>query len=338
VFRRSNRNVLTTALASLIVAAAVMPVAPEPVEARDSGTFVDIVNRYRADVPIPPVRLRAVVDEVAAERGRQLAAARELGHDFDYLIRRFDEEGICWRALGEIVAWNTASEPERLERFVSQWYNSDPHRAIMLGPDYTHAGGSWKTGSDGRHYAVMVFVKICDATPLPATYGGFTDIADSRVRQAIVWVTQRGIMNGCSATRFCPTNTLTRGQLAGALANGLELVATNRDYFADDNGHRYEDAINRLRAAGLTSGCGDGNYCPDRGVRRGRLAEALDRVLALRATRTDYFRDDRGTRYEGAINRVAAAGIIGGCGDGRFCPDRRVHRAQAAAILRDAFN
>ena len=338
MFCRSNRNLLRTALALLMVAAAVMPVATQPVEARDGATFVDIVNRYRADVAIPPVRLSAVVNEIAAERGRQLAAARELGHDFDYLIRRLDEDGICWRALGEIVAWNTAQESERLEQFVSQWYNSDPHRAIMLGRDYTHVGGSWKTGSDGRHYAVMVFVKICDATPLPVTYGGFTDISASKVRDAIVWVTQHGIMDGCSATRFCPDAYLRRAQLAGALTNALDLPATDRDFFSDDDGHRYEDAINRLRAAGLTSGCGDGNYCPDRAVRRGRLAEALDRALRLPATSRDYFSDDDGRPNEGAINRVAAAGIIGGCGDGRFCPDRRVRREHAASWLRKAFD
>jgi hypothetical protein len=166
----------------------------------------------------------------------------------------------------------------------------------------------------------------------------FTDIANSPWEAAIIWVYQRGIMDGCSATRFCPDGYLRRGQLAGALANALDLPATNHDYFADDNGHRYENAINRLRAAGLTSGCGDGNYCPERTVRRGRLAEALDRALDLPAAPDDYFRDDRGTAYEGAINRVAAAGIIGGCADNRFCPDRPVRREQAANWLRRAFD
>jgi spore germination protein YaaH len=166
----------------------------------------------------------------------------------------------------------------------------------------------------------------------------FTDIAGTPWEAAIVWVTQHGIMDGCSATRFCPDDYLRRGQLAGALANALDLPPTSTDFYADDTGHRYEDAINRLRAAGLTSGCGDGNYCPQRTVRRGRLAEALDRALGLPAAKTDLFRDDDGTGYEGAINRVAAAGIIVGCADGRFCPDRPVRREHAANWLRRAFD
>ena len=61
-------------------------------------------------------------------------------------------------------------------------------------------------------------------------------------------------------------------------------------------------------------------------------------MLGLPATTHDYFRDDNGTRAEGAINRVAAAGIMRGCDDGRFCPDRRVRREHAANWLRRALD
>jgi uncharacterized protein YkwD len=338
VSRRPSRNLLSTLLASLLLAVTVLPVTSGPVEARDGANFVDIVNRYRADAGVPPVKLHGVVDEIAVQRAAQLAAARRLGHDFDYLMRRLDEEGVCWRAIGEVVAWNSESEAGRLEQFVSQWYHSDPHREVMLGSGYTHAGASWKTGSDGHHYAAMIFVKICGATAEPVTYAGFTDIADSKFRTSIAWVTKRGIMDGCRSTRFCPEAYLTRGQLASALANGLGLPATTIDFYADDDGTRHEDGINRLRAAGLTGGCGGGNYCPNRAVRRGQLATAIATALDLRATRTDYFRDDSSSRHEDNINRIAAAGISGGCGSGKFCPDARVRREQATAFLRNAFD
>jgi uncharacterized protein YkwD len=337
VSRRSSSNLLTTTLAALALAVAALPVAHQPAAARDGATFVDIVNRYRDDAGVAPVKLHAVVNDIAAARARQLAADRQLGHDLDYVVRRLDDAGICWRALGEIVAWNMEPESTRIERFTAQWYGSDGHRDIMLGSSYTHAGGSWKTGTDGHHYAAMIFVRICGASAEPVS-SGFTDIAGTSWEAAIVWVYQHGIMDGCSATRFCPDRYLTRAQLAGALANALDLPATGTDYFADDNGHRYERAINRLRAAGLTSGCGGGNYCPDRSLRRGRLAEALDRALGLPGTGTDFFRDDDGLAYEGAINRVAAAGIDAGCDDNRFCPDRRVRREHAANWLRKAFD
>ena len=61
----------------------------------------------------------------------------------------------------------------------------------MLGEGYTHAGGSWKTGSDGRHYGVMVFVKLCGADARRSSYGGFTDIAGSTLPRDIIWIAER---------------------------------------------------------------------------------------------------------------------------------------------------
>jgi hypothetical protein len=172
----------------------------------------------------------------------------------------------------------------------------------------------------------------------PVGLSPFTDIGDSKFASAIAWVYQQGIMAGCTSTRFCPRAELTRGQLASALANGLNLPPTTNDYYADDESSPHEADINRLRAAGLTGGCGGGNYCPGQAVRRGGLASALANALNLPATGTDYFTDDEDSPHEANINRIAAAGISSGCGEGRFCPGSLVRRAQAAAFLRNAFD
>jgi len=166
----------------------------------------------------------------------------------------------------------------------------------------------------------------------------YTDVAGHKFYDDIVWLYQNGIMRGCSATRFCPTDVLNRAQLAGALAAGLGLPSTTRDYFTDDEGSPHEDAINRLRAAGLTSGCGSGRYCPGWSVTRATLARDLARALNLPPTATDYFPDDDGHRHEDAINRITAAGMARGCGNGRYCPDYRVNRGLSAFFLRRAFD
>ena len=58
-------------------------------------------------------------------------------------------------------------------------------------------------------------------------------------------------------------------------------------------------------------------------------------------TSTDAFVDDDGHVLEGAINRLAAAGITFGCNppaNNRFCPDDTVTRAQAAGFLARALS
>ena len=257
-----------------------------------------------------------------------MAADRALGHDLGYVEERLAANGLCWEQLGEIVAYNSMPASERVGRFVEQWYASAGHRAIMLGGAYTHAGGSWTTASNGYSYAAMIFVKLCNAPPeQPAT--PFTDIAGSPSEASITWVYAHDIMGGCTSTRFCPDGSLTRGQLAKSLAEALDLPPTGTDFYSDDESSRFEGAINRLTAAGLTGGCGGGKYCPGQMVRRGGLATALARALHLPATGTDFFNDDESSPHESNINRIAAAGITSGCGGGRLLPNgRRPPRAR----------
>jgi hypothetical protein len=72
-------------------------------------------------------------------------------------------------------------------------------------------------------------------------------------------------------------------------------------------------------------------------VSRAELASALDTALELPTTSDDRFTDDDGTEHEDAINRIAAAGLMGGCGDETFCPDDGATRGQLAAILVRSF-
>jgi hypothetical protein len=70
------------------------------------------------------------------------------------------------------------------------------------------------------------------------------------------------------------------------------------------------------------------------------MAAFLVRALGLAAyTGPDRFSDDDGNVFEGAIERLAQAGITLGCNppaNDRFCPDDPVNRGQMAAFLRRA--
>ena len=103
--------------------------------------------------------------------------------------------------------------------------------------------------------------------------------------------------------------------------------------FSDDDGSTHEEAINRLAAAGVTHGCGSGNYCPEEPVIRAEMASFLARALGLSDPGDDAFSDDEGSVHEGAINAVAKAGITLGCAAGRFCPEAVVTRAEMASFL-----
>ena len=170
----------------------------------------------------------------------------------------------------------------------------------------------------------------------PPLIGPFRDIGSSQFIDDILWLADSGITQGCGFERFCPTGTVTRGQMASFLARALSLPSTGTDYFNDDGGSMHQADINRLAAAGIASGCGGGAFCPNLPVTRAQMASYLARALGLSSTGADYFYDDAGSMHEGDINRVAAAGITSGCGGGRYCPDLSVTREQMAAFLRRA--
>ncbi len=179
-----------------------------------------------------------------------------------------------------------------------------------------------------------------------AAPGEFTDTANSVFKDAIDWLYDQGITQGCNPpanNRFCPDDRVTRGQMATFLARAQRLAATNRDYFNDDEGNVFEGAINRLRAAGITQGCNppaNNRFCPDRNVTRGEMAAFLVRAFDLPAySGRDRFRDDNDHIFESAIERLAQAGITVGCNppaNDRFCPNDYVTRGQMAAFLKRA--
>lgn len=157
---------------------------------------------------------------------------------------------------------------------------------------------------------------------------------------AIRWLSEEGITHGCNAegTSFCPDQPVLREQMASFLSRALSLPATSTDFFTDDDGSVHEANINRIAEASITQGCGATTFCPEDEVTREQMASFLARALSLPATSTDYFTDDDESIHQGAINRLAAAGITSGCGGGHFCPDEALSRAQMAAFLHRALD
>jgi hypothetical protein len=97
--------------------------------------------------------------------------------------------------------------------------------------------------------------------------------------------------------------------------------------------------IERLYWAGITSGCGGGNYCPNSSVTRAEMAIFLERGIhgssyTPPAATGTVFGDVPISHWAAAwIEQLSADGITGGCGGGNFCPTSAVTRAEMAIFL-----
>jgi hypothetical protein len=176
----------------------------------------------------------------------------------------------------------------------------------------------------------------------------FIDDDGHLFENAIEWLASKGITQGCNPPtndRFCPNDPVTRGEMAVFLVRAFGYSANGGgDLFVDDDGTFYENSADRLFTAGVTMGCNpptNNRYCGGTDVSRGQMAAFLVRAFHLPAYNgPDRFVDDNGHLFEGAIERLAQAGITLGCNpptNNRYCPDIPVTRGQMAAFLKRAF-
>lgn len=138
----------------------------------------------------------------------------------------------------------------------------------------------------------------------------FTDIDDSIFKADIEWLYGEGITGGCTTTRYCPRDTVTREQMASFLARMFALRSTTTDFFTDDEDSIHEGNINKLASAGITAGCTATTFCPTAPVTRAQMASFIARAAELTVgAGRNYFNDDNGNLHEANIDRSAAAGI-----------------------------
>lgn len=172
--------------------------------------------------------------------------------------------------------------------------------------------------------------------------GTFSDDNGNIHEANIEAIAAEGITRGCNPPindLYCPSSTVTRGQMAAFLNRGLDLPAATTDYFTDDDGTTFEADINAVAAAGISKGCNpptNDEYCPNGSVTREQMAAFLNRAFNYPAATTDYFTDDESSIFAADINAIAAEGITAGCNppaNDNYCPTAPVRRDQMASFF-----
>jgi hypothetical protein len=205
-------------------------------------------------------KLKALADHPSAligtvESGR-LNAGRALGHKFVDTLANLFEADIEWAAAEGIT---TGCNPPTNTRYCP---NVDVTRGVMA--------------------AFLV-----RALHLPAASKDyFTDDESSIFENDINALAEAGITRGCNPpdnTKYCPEGVVNRAQMAAFLVRALGLTDNGGgDLFIDDDGSIFENDINKLGTAGITTGCNppdNTTFCPDKGVSRGAMAAFLHRAL-----------------------------------------------------------
>ena len=140
--------------------------------------------------------------------------------------------------------------------------------------------------------AVFLLRSIHGSSYTPPGVGSSTNFADVATNYwSAAWIKQlavEGITGGCGGGNFCPEAPVTRDQMAVFLLrakHGISYtppVVGNSTGFADVETNYWSAAwIKQLAAEGITTGCGDGKYCPSLAVTRDYMAVFLVRAFNL---------------------------------------------------------
>lgn len=109
----------------------------------------------------------------------------------------------------------------------------------------------------------------------------FVDIGQSAFQTEIDALSSAGITQGCETDQFCPQQKLTRGEMATLIARSVGLPTGAPDRFWDDDGSVHEWAINAIAHAGITNGCSETKFCPNKRISRDEVATLLAKALDL---------------------------------------------------------
>ena len=153
---------------------------------------------------------------------------------------------------------------------------------------------------------------------------GFTDAANHWAKDAINYVTDKGLMNGTGSNTFSPNASTTRGMLMTVLARYAGEDTTGGATW-------YEKGMNWAKAKGVSDGTN-----PTVKITREQLVTMLYRYAGSPAANgsLDSFSDAASVNSyaANAMQWAVANGIVNGL-NGKLNPQNNATRAQVAAIL-----
>lgn len=178
----------------------------------------------------------------------------------------------------------------------------------------------------------------------------FADIGSGTIHgEAVACVWAYGITSGDfigGEQRFSPASTVTREQMASFIARLLDHITDDVYDLPPEGQQSYDDAgdisiahrasVSRLTEAGILRGYGDGTFRPLHPVNREQMATyiatTIEAVIDAELPRGAAF-DDVADTHQASIEKLAAAGIATGTGQGNFSPRDPIRRQQMASFL-----
>ncbi|MGM7680721.1 glycosyl hydrolase family 18 protein [Cytobacillus sp. Hm23] len=282
--------------------------------------------------------------------GVSLTKANKLFETFDVTISYSDEYETP-KATFEIkegdpefqlASWKDPLEPGKYEL----WFENEQsyNEKLKLVDKYNLKGtGSWSLGQEDpsfwTYYADWHQSNETNDNPQKETVY-FSDVqADFWALADIIFVKEKGWMNGKSSSIFAPNDHLTRAQAAAILVRALDLQPTKEvsQTFNDVSTEHWAYTDIAIIAQHNIFKGSNGNFNPNDDITREQFATVLYRILGngdVSEVPQNPFSDVDSSRWShDAIAIMKERDIFQGREDGSFDPLGKTTRAHTAALL-----
>lgn len=201
--------------------------------------------------------------------------------------------------------------------YPSDWVTSRGMATDLLGKFYVATGG---IGAPCGVAGVLIFTELDGGICMPLNN-------QTSARPADFAVSPDGTTAYMAVYYLNGAGQILKWKLNGAIFSDVPA------------GHWAQPSVEALFKAGVTKGCGGSKYCLYSNVTRAEMAIFLLRALhgsnyTPPPATGAVFRDVPAQYWAAAwIERLAAEGYTQGCGNGNYCPDSSLSRAEMAIFL-----
>lgn len=136
--------------------------AAQSVQANLESQLTGDINNARRAAGVQQVTPDASIASIARYRSTDMATKGYFSHtppdgrDFMTLLKEARQP---FAFAGEILANNSAPQPQSAQMAFNLYMSSAPHKAIILDPRYSAVGAGEATDSQGRNYFTVIFVQ-----------------------------------------------------------------------------------------------------------------------------------------------------------------------------------
>ena len=193
--------------------------------------------------------------------------------------------------------------------------------------------------------ALLMLTSILFIGTGAAEVSPYSDVKPKRWSYAdIMYVSERGLMNGTTATKFAPAETMTRAMVVTVFyrLEGEPSVKYQPTFKDVKEGKWFTNAILGAAENKIVNGTGEGKYEPMANVTREQLATIIKRYADFKLVITNDTADITGYADYKRVHDYArealawanAVGLITGKTETTLAPREGATREQFAAILR----